>query len=420
MAEYGIEYLRAKLNRKRLRVKCRYDYYEMKSVANDFQISTPPHLRWLSNPLGWCAKAVDSLADRLSFRGFRDDNFNLEEIFKMNNPDILFDSAMLSALISSCSFVYIYKGGDGYPRLQVVDGGNATGIMDPFTGMLKEGYAVLERDEYDQPVIEAYFVPGRTDFRVRGAEPYSITNNVPYPLLVPVVYRPDDKRPFGHSRISRACMGIQDSAARTIKRSEIAAEFYSFPQKYVNGLSEDAEIMDKWKAAMSAMLAFTKDEDGDKPVVGQFQTVSQTAHLDQLRMFAALFAGETGLTLDDLGFASGNPSSADAIRSAHENLRLAARKAQRCFGSNFVNVGMVAACLRDEFPYERKSFYRTGALWNPVFEPDGSALSGIGDALIKIDQVLPGVMTADILRDLTGLDVEAVDDIGIGTPVEIE
>ena len=52
----------------------------------------------------------------------------------------------------------------------------------------------------------------------------------------------------------------------------------------------------------------TKDEDGDNPVLGQFQQQSMTPYWEQLKMFAALFAGETGLTLDDLGFASDNPS----------------------------------------------------------------------------------------------------------------
>ena len=62
--------------------------------------------------------------------------------------------------------------------------------------------------------------------------------------------------------------------------------------------------MDKWKASMSSMMTFTKDEDGDSPTLGQFSQQSMTPHTEQLRMFAALFAGETGLTLDDLGFAT--------------------------------------------------------------------------------------------------------------------
>jgi hypothetical protein len=39
-------------------------------------------------------------------------------------------------------------------------------------------------------------------------------------------------------------MDYTQSALRTIKRSEISAEFYSFPQKYVLGLDENAEQMD--------------------------------------------------------------------------------------------------------------------------------------------------------------------------------
>ena len=102
------------------------------------------------------------------FKEFTSDNFNINQIFQMTNPDTLFDSAVLSALISSCCFIYISPDDDGYPRLQVIDGGNATGIIDPITGLLKEGYAVLERDKSNNVVLEAYFVPGRTDYVRRG------------------------------------------------------------------------------------------------------------------------------------------------------------------------------------------------------------------------------------------------------------
>lgn len=406
MADYkGIGYLRRKLNIKRTRVLKRYRYYEMKNIARDFQISTPPGLRDFMCVLGWCAKGVDSLADRLVFREFENDNFNMNEIFQMNNPDILFDSAVLSAMISSCCFIYISKDDDEYPQLQVIDGGNATGVMDPVTGLLKEGYAVLERDENLSPILEAYFIPGQTEYYRKGQlQSEIITNNAPAPLLVPIVYRPDAKRVFGHSRISRACMSIMESALRTAKRSEISAEFFSFPQKYVTGLSENAEQMEKWKASMSSLIAFTKDEDGEKPTLGQFTQQSMTPHTEQLKMFAALFAGETGLTLDDLGFATENPSSAEAIKASHENLRLAARKAQRTFGSGFLNVGYLAACLRDDHAYQRRQIYLTKPIWEPVFEPDSAMLSSIGDGAIKINQAVPGYFDKKNLRNLTGIE----------------
>ncbi|MBQ9031855.1 MAG: phage portal protein [Parasporobacterium sp.] len=399
----GIAYLRRKLNTKRDRVNLRYKHYEMKHITKDLNVSTPKELKWLNEVLGWCAMAVDSLADRIVFREFRDDNLGMNEIFQMNNIDILPDSAVLSALISSCSFIYISPDENGFPRMQVIDGGNATGEIDPITGLLKEGYAVLKRDsDSDAPLIEAYFTPDRTDYYEPGKAPRSIGNPAGIPLLVPVIFRPDARRPFGHSRISRSCMSLVDGAVRTLKRSEITAEFYSFPQKWVTGLSQDAEAMDKWKATISSMLVFTKDSNEQHPVVGQFAQQSIQPHIDQLRMFASAFAGETGLTLDDLGFPQDNPSSADAIKAAHENMRLRARKAQRTFGSGFLNAGYVAACLRDQYPYRREVMYLTTPVFEPIFEPDAAMLAGIGDAVVKINQAIPDYVTGEKMRDMTG------------------
>lgn len=166
--------------------------------------------------LGWCGKAIDSLADRLQFDGFRDDNFDLATIYQMNNPDTIFDSAIRRALIVSCSFIYI--------------------------------------------------------------------------------------------------------------------------------------------------------------------------------------------TLDDLGFVTDNPSSAEAIKASHETLRLMARKAQRNFGSGFLNAGYLAACLRDGQRYRRQQLYLTKPQWLPIFEPDASTLSLIGDGAIKLNQAAPGYMDEERLHRLTGLE----------------
>jgi hypothetical protein len=399
----GIEYLRKKLEAKRSRVLERYGFYEMKDFVYDFGISTPPDLRFWNSCVGWCAKSVDSLADRLVFREFSNDNFNINEIYRMNYPSVLFDSAILSALIGSCSFLYITEDGSDMPRIQVIDGANATGIIDPITMFLREGYAVLERDDKGMATVEAYLNPNATYIYRKGVkEVETIANKSGHTLLVPVIYRPDAVRPFGRSRISRSNMNLVGSALRTIKRSEVAAEFYSFPQKYVTGLSDSAEI-DKWRATMSSLITFTKDEEGDKPVVGQFQQQSMSPHVEQLKMFASLFAGENGLTLDDMGFPMDNPSSADAIKSAHENLRLTARKAQRTFEVGFLNAGFVAACLRDGMAYDRRELYSTVGKWEPIFEPDAAMLSLIGDGAIKLNQAVPGFFDKNSLHDLTGI-----------------
>lgn len=397
----GIEYLKYKLARRAIRVRQRYSYYEMKNQMIDFYISTPSHLRTINYSLGWCAKAVDSLADRLVLRGFENDRFNIQDLYDLNNPDVIYDSAVLAALIASCSFIYISQGEAGEPRMRVIDAYDATGIMDPMTGLLAEGYAVLERDDYGVPTIEAYFTADYTEI-IQGRQIETYPNPAPYPLLVPIVHRPDAKREFGHSRISRSCESIVNSALRTIKRAEISAEFYSFPQRYVVGTDPKMKL-DAWQSAISYFINISKDRDGGTPSIGQFTQQSMQPHTDQLRMFASLFAGETGLTLDDLGFVAENPSSAEAIKASHENLRLAARKAQRTLGTGFLNAGYLARCVAENYAYNRYEIVGTRATWEPVFEPDAAMLSSIGDGAIKINQAVPDYFTRESLEDLTGI-----------------
>ncbi len=199
-------------------------------------------------------------------------------------------------------------------------------------------------------------------------------------------------------------MDYTTAALRTIKRSEIAAEFFSFPQRYVTGLDNDDVKLEKWRATMSSLLQYTIGEDGEDHVkLGQFAQGSMTPHSDQMRMFASLFAGETGLTLDDLGFPTSNPTSADAIRSSHENLRLSARAAQRCFETGIKNAGLLAASLRDNQPYARAQLYDTELVWAPIFEPDASMLGQIGDGLAKIQMLYPDAVTSDTVKELLGL-----------------
>ena len=400
----GIEYLRKKLNLYQGRVNLRYKYYAMQHYRAPIGITIPAHVRAKYRAiLGWTAKGVDCLADRLVFREFTNDDFNVTEIFDRNNPDILFDSAILAALIGSCCFIYISKGEDDEVRLQVIEASNATGVIDPITGLLVEGYAVLARDDYNQPTLEAYFEPNATHFIPKNGRPYSVANEAGIPLLVPVIHRPDAVRPFGRSRITRSGMYYQKEAEQTFERANITAEFYSWPQKYIIGLDPDAEQLETYKATVSSLLTISASDGGEKPSIGQFTTASMSPFTEQLRTAAAGFAGEMGLTLDDMGFVSDNPSSVEAIKASHENLRLAGRKAQRSLGAGLLNVAYVAACLRDEFRYARSQFVRTTVKWEPLFEADANMLTLIGDGVIKLNQAVPGYMDAETIRDLTGI-----------------
>ena len=404
--EKGLDYLRKKLQRYRAGAIEKQLIYNMKDDYFHMGVTIPPKLRMqYKATLGWGSKAVDSVADRLVFRNFRNDTFDLNGIFNMNSPDIMFDDAGRSALINSCSFIYISEGTDSnIPRLQVISGDNATGVLDPITRLLTEGYAVLSRKPDGNPYEELHFLPGVTIYYVDGKVNSFSEHNVDYPLLVPVIHRADATKPFGRSRITPSAIYYQQYAKRTLERSDITAEFYSWPQKYVVGTSQESDPMDTLKATISSMLEFSKDEDGDVPKLGQFNVPSMSPFTEQLRTAASGFAGEVGLTLDDLGFSTDNPSSAEAIKASHESLKLAAEKAQRDFSSGFLNAGFLAACLRDNYAYKRNQLYDTKPIWEPVFKPDASTLSVLGDGAYKLNQAFPGYFTSETLHDLTGIE----------------
>ena len=395
----GPAYLARKLAKKRERVLLRYKYYEQKNIPLYRSKLIPKEYRWMVGCLGWCSKAVDELQTRMNFNEFRNDKYGFNDLYALNNPDILFDSAILSTLISSCSFIYIYDE-DGVQKMQVIEGYDATGIVDQSTGMLIEGYAVLERDADDHAISSAYFQPGLTTY-FEGDNVREVRNPAKYPTLVPVIYRPDARRPFGHSRISRSAMSFVDQAIEEMLRTRVSSEFYSFPQKYVLGMSGDTEFNSTF-ANYSNFLRLDKDEDGDKPSVGQFQSGSMAPHFEYMKMLAAQFASETGLTLDDLGFPNANPSTADAIRASHESLRLIAIKAQKCFSVGFKNAGFIASCLKNGIALERSMIADVECAWEPLFVPGASELAVIGDGVLKIEQGKPGYVTNEKMYDLVG------------------
>lgn len=412
MEHKGIDYLRALLGDKQIRVAKCYEYYNQKDMMDNTQaITENAQMQRITKKVGWIPKAVDSLTNRLQFSSFgNDDELLVNDIFMRNNRDVLFKTMFKGAIISSCDFVYISQNTDGTARLQVIDGYNATGVIDTSTMLLTEGYAVLERDCYTgAPTLEAYFTSGKTQYFKDGHPMGEIINNLDYPLLVPIIYNSDATRPFGRSLISDSLIKYVDDAKETLRLMSVSAQFYSFPQKWVTGLDNDTDTFDKWQMVMSAMMAFARDEDGNTPTVGQFIQQSMSPYNEQLKTLASMFSGETGLTLDDLGFATANPSSAEAIKATHESLRLMARGAQETFEVGIINVAFLAKSLESNMQFKRSQFANLKVRWKPTFEVDATMLSGIGDGVIKINQAVDGYFDKEALEDLTGINASEDD-----------
>ena len=306
----------------------RYRYYNGKNVLKDFGISIPPSLRNVETVVGWPQKAVDAMAVRCRFDGFNSPDSEvqlmLDDVSRRSHLGAKFRQAAESTLIHSCCFATVNKDADGKPRIDFHSAENASAIWDDANGRIGCGLVIDHFDHWTPDVVTLYTTEVVIKAWDTGAG-YWDWNYAPIgmgrPTMVAFAYRPTFAKPFGQSRITRAVMSITDSAVREALRTEISAEFFTSPQKYLLGADRDAfEQTTKWEAYIGNIFAVGRSEDGDVPEFGMLPQGSMQPHVDYLRSLAARFSGETNVPISTLGVIHDNPASAEAIYAANEPL----------------------------------------------------------------------------------------------------
>ena len=199
---------------------------------------------------------------------------------------------------------------------------------------------------------------------------------------------------------------IIDEVGRLKVRYEIAAEFYSTPQRYINGFAEGAVDNAQLEAALGKIWAITKDEDGEHPEIGQLAQMSINQFSDQKKDLARDFCAETALTLRNLGYETSNPTSAESLSAMSDDLLLEAQECQTELGRQFKEIAISMRQMlngNSEIPARLLEIVPT---WKPIFQLDvGSA----GDALYKLFQIMPelqGTTTAYKMLGMSTRDAE--------------
>lgn len=403
----------------------RAEYYDAKNAVKDLGIAVPPYMQKLDIVLGWPAKAVDALAFRVIHEGFVVPNSpalaeEVQDIAERNLFDVEAPQAQVSALIHATAFITVSLGDTeaGEPDVIVSfrDALSGTGIYDPRRRELSSALSIIETGEQGEPTHMILYTPFEAITMRKGPlvweEPERRAHNLGYVPVVPMSFRPRLGRPFGSSRISRPVMSITDSAMRTVLRSEVGAEFFAGPQRVLLGADEsafmdaDGNLASQWEAIIGRIWAVPMSEDADgnpvRPDVKQMPQVSMQPHLDHLRTFAAMFAGETGLSLESLGIVQDNPSSAEAIYAAKEDLLVEAEIAQRGFGRAYGRAMQIALELRLDRPVEEKVRSR----WRDASTPSRAQAT---DAVTK--QIAAGVLDPqdEVTWELLGYDETTVE-----------
>lgn len=406
---------------KRPRNVLRSTYFEGKQPFRDFGISIPPQIvNRFENVLGWPAKGVNALTDRSVFEGFvspsgTDDPFGIDRLVFDNDLRVELPQAQKSSAIHACSFLTVTAGdvSAGEPDVLIMAraADASAAIWDRRRRSMEGFLSIVDADDQGLPSLLVMYTRGAVLTLSRSvAGRWSVdrrAHGMGRVTVAPLSFQPEINRPFGHSRISRAAMGITDAALRTLVRAEVGAEFYSAPQYWVlGGDKSDFAGKDKWSAVMSRIKVLEPNSETDeKPTVQRFSGETPQPHVDLLRMWASAFAGDQGLALDSLGITQDNPSSAEAIYAAKEDLIVLTGHANRSWGRGAADAARMAVMLRDglsEVPDELRDMtaqYTDPALTSPTAK---------ADAFTKLASAIPGFSETEVGLEMAGLTREQI------------
>lgn len=404
-----------KLTRNMLRDR----YYEMKQKPQDLGLSIPPHLKNLEQVIGWSAKAVDSLANRSQFDGFVCDDEStlatLQNVVSFNNLKRKYRKAVRSELKHACSFVTVTSSYDGRALINVYPATAASALWSDYLGRVSAGLVVVDRDNTTRGNGKPTWVEVFTDDAIieirRIANKWFAEYNyhsMGRCLMEALVHNATLDRPMGTSRITRSVMNICDSAMRASVRSEISAEFFTSPQKYLLGADKEAlDGLSKWDAYIGNIFAVSKDKTGDTPQFGQLSQGTMQPHVDYMRSLAARFSGETNVPISELGIVSDNPSSAEAIYASKEALVIDAQNLNSDNGEALQRVAQMALAVEngtDLATVQNTTLNLQTKFKNPAIP----SLVSQADAIVKAVSAFPWLANSDVALEEFGFNDEQI------------
>nr|DAV40191.1 MAG TPA: PORTAL PROTEIN [Caudoviricetes sp.] len=412
---------------KRSRNALRRQYRDMQVTVDFLGASVPPYVRdQLDIVCGWPDKAVTSLASRCMWDGVtspsgEEDPLGAMSLLHENRFDLLVPELVDATLTYCCSFVVALPGDTaaGDPDV-VVTGADAlwaTGLWDARRRGLEAGLLVDSADDNGRPTSMLLLTGEHVTRLALGDRGWVAVARMDHSLgrvpMEPLPYRPALGRPFGRSRISREVMSITDRVVRAGFRTEVSSDLYAAPALLLLGADESmfqnaqGERTPLWSWYMGRLKSLPKDEDGDKPDLQVIPQQSMEPFLAMKRALAAEFASATSLPISALGIVQDNPSSAEAIYAAKEDLVIEAMNTTRSIGYGLNRIMQDVICLRDGIPVtEMDDEARNLATrWRNPAMPSVVSQS---DAMVKQIGAIPELAQTDVALEELGYSAEQI------------
>lgn len=380
-----INALSGEIHHRRLANLLRTSYYENKRSIRQVGTLIPPQYFNLGLVLGWTGKAVDALARRCNLDGFVWPDGDLDsiggsDVWDDNHLASEIDGAIIAAMQHGPAFLINTIGEDDEPKalIHVKDATEATGQWNRRRRQLDNLLSIIDKDKDGHLLALALYLENETitaqrdkatlKWQVDRVEHvYGVTAEV-------LPYKPAPKRPFGHSRITRPIMGLQDAAVRALVRREGHMDVFSYPELWMLGADEsvfvhaDGTQKSMWEIRLGRIKGIPDDKDETDPQlaradVKQFPASSPEPHWADINGLAKLFAREaqlpdTAVAITDLS----NPTSAESYDAAQYEL-----------------IAEAEGAVDDFTPALRKSYVRSLAMMNKI------AINELPDSWKSID-----------------------------------
>ena len=392
----------------------RQAYLDCKVYVDSLDIALPREIaRDLRLVSTWPEKAVFSLTSRCHWDGVvapdgTEDPYGLASILEENRFSTEIGQAVASAATHGVAFLTTLPGdvAAGDPPVLVLpySAMTAAALWDRRRRGIRAGLLINDVDYLGRPTELILLTPHvLVSMAPLGAQGWFVTGHVEHNLgrtpMEALVYRGNLDRPLGRSRLTDGVLSIVDRAVRASMRMDVSSELFTAPGLLLRGVDKATfdQIKGSWSWRLGSVKGISRDEEGDLPEVDMIPQQSMQPYVDQLRELAQELAGALSLPVGSLGIVQDNPSSADAIYAAREELVTEASDFNDANSYALNRVYRNILMLRDGVLPEDAA--RISTHWRNPARP---SIVSQSDAMIKQIQAIPEIGKTDVALEELG------------------
>lgn len=406
-----VELWRVKQPRNRLRQA----YLDGVVRPDNLNISVPDDMvDQLGAVIGWPRKVVFGLSDLLIWDGVTsatgsDNPFEIDDLLASTGFELEIAQTIPSSLTHSVAFLTLRKGVEAAGEPPVIIQGHsadwAAGLWDRVRRRLSYGLTIDDIDDAGRPTrFTLYTADSTYVVEVNTASAWRIIHaelhGMGAPMMEALPFEPSLDRPLGRSRISRDVMSITQRAMRTVLREELATELFTAPGILLSGVDSDLiDDLRSWDWKLGTIKTISSGEEPEGPKVTLLPQQSAQPFTEQMRALATELSGVSSLPVSSLGVIQDNPSSAEALYAAKEELVIKAKNAQRVFDAALNRVYAHAVMMRDGLDEMTQELRSLATRWG---DPAHPSIVSQSDAIVKQISALPWLAESPVVLEELG------------------